>query len=328
VKQARRTLTRICEGQPNALLFPDEFSREALVTRLGESAQGLLTYSEFSGALAAFGRDYMSGTKELLADLYDSPPKYERIVGGRTITAMDVCLSILAASQTDWLLEKVKENDIRGGFLARFTFVPAFAKRRFIAIPPEPDGKVGSELLRHLNTLRRLEGPIVLPGSVRDRYADWLERHERDLEAMPRAGQLGPFWSRMAMTTLKLALILHVSTAGTLLMDEAALESAIGMTAFLKAALAKLFDEEMAFTPDMRNKQKVLQTIRRHPGICFRDVSRNSNLLKRPLEAVIETLLIEKLVDAKEGCFWPVGESAPVGKPGTDIKKAQLARVK
>jgi hypothetical protein len=57
-----------------------------------------------------------------------------------------------------------------------------------------------------------------------------------------------------------------------------------------------LFDEEMAFTPDMRNRQKVLQTIRRHPGIVLRDVLRNCGLLKRNLEPVIEALIAEGLV--------------------------------
>lgn len=190
VKQTRRTLARLSEGQADRYLFPDEFSKEALVTRLSEHAQGLLTYSEFSGALAAFNRDYMSGIKELLADLYDSPPKYERLVGQKTITATNVCISMLAASQTDWLLEKLRETDIRGGYMARMTLWPAFYKRRFLALPPEPDGKVGNDLIRWLNDIRKIEGAIALPSSVRDRYTAWLEFHERELDS--RAGGRTP----------------------------------------------------------------------------------------------------------------------------------------
>jgi hypothetical protein len=328
VKQARATLARLCDGQPHALLFPDEFSKEALVAHLAESPQGLLTYSEFSGALAGFSRDYMSGTKELLADLYDSPPRYERLVGKTKITATNVCLSILAASQTDWLLEKLKESDVRGGFMARFTYWPAFTKRRFMAIPPEPDPKVGRELLRRLNDLRRIEGPIALPSSVQDRYTAWLRQHEQDLELLPRAGQLGPFWSRLGMTTLKLAMILHVSTAATLTMNDAALESAIALAEFLKCSLAHLFEEEIAFTADMRNRQKVLQAIRRHPGIAFRDLSRSCSLLKRSLDAVLETILAEGLVEVREKRYWPVSVSAGVSEDATDTKRPMIARVK
>ena len=214
VKFARRTLADLSAGQPDAYVFPDEFSKEAFVSVLSEKPQGLLTYREFSGALAGFSRDYMSGMKELLADLYDCPEHYERVVGKQKLTATNVCLSILAASQTDWLLDKLHENDMRGGFLARFTFWPAFYKRRFLAIPPEPNIQARGELLRHLNTMRKLEGPLVLPTSVRDQYHTWLQEHERQLEALPRAGQLGPFWSRMGITTLKLALVLHVAHGG------------------------------------------------------------------------------------------------------------------
>jgi hypothetical protein len=328
VKQVRRTLARLSEGQPNGLLFPDEFSKEALVTRLSEHPQGLLTYSEFSGALAAFNRDYMSGIKELLADLYDSPPKYERLVGTKTITATNVCISMLAASQTDWLLQKLSETDIRGGYMARMTLWPAFYKRRFLAIPPEPDPKVGNELIRRLNAIRKIDGVITLPTSVRERYAAWLERHERELDSLPGAGQLSPFWSRMSITTLKMAIILHVASVGTLLMDEDALESAIGLTEFLKLSLAHLFNEELAFTPDMKNRQRVLQAIRRRPGQPFREISRACSLLKRNLQPVIETLRAEELIVVRDAGYWPVSESEAVSKTGTDNKRSTFSRVK
>jgi hypothetical protein len=330
VKQVRRTLGRLTEGDPHGMLFPDEFSKEALIARLSERAQGLLTYSEFSGALAAMSRDYMSGTKELLADLYDSPPKYQRTVGNRTATAQNVCIGILAASQTDWLLEKLKETDIRGGFMARMLFVPAFYKRRFLALPPEPDTQVGNKLIQRLRQHQQLEDAMAMPPSVRDRYAAWLEAHERELDSLPRAGQLGPFWSRMGIITLKVAMIVTVTTTGQLVMTDEAIESAITFTAFTKRALGRLFDEEMAFTPDMRNRQKVLQTIRRHPGIAFRDVLRNCGLLKRNLDPVVETLIAEGLVvlDPKTKSYSIVGESASVGTGSTDTNRPVFVRVK
>ena len=63
-------------------------------------------------------------------------------------------------------------------------------------------------------------------------------------------------------------------------MDDAALTSAIGLTDFLKAALGKLFEEEIAFTPGMKDRQKVLRLITNRPGISFRDLLRASSLTK------------------------------------------------
>ena len=217
---------------------------------------------------------------------------------------------------------------MRGGFMARMTFWPAFYKRRFLAILPEPDARVGNELIRHLNNIRKLEGVISLPSSVRDRYSHWLEQHEHQLESLTGAGHLSPFWSRMSITTLKMALIIHVSSAGTLVMDDAALESAIGLTEFLKLSLAHLFNEQLAFTPDMKNRQKVLQAVQRRPGLPFRDISRACSLLKRQLEPVMETLLAEELIEFHDSGFWPISESEAVSSTGTDSKRAMFTRVK
>jgi hypothetical protein len=153
ITKARRTIARLSEGDQQSILLPDEFSREAFLKRLSERWQGLLTYSEFSGALATFGRDYMAGTKELLSDLYDCPETYVRMIGSQTWTLKHVCLSIFAASQTDWFLEKLKAGDLRGGFLARFSYWPAFEKRRFLAVPPEPSAAIGNRLIAGLNDL-------------------------------------------------------------------------------------------------------------------------------------------------------------------------------
>ena len=147
----------------------------------------------------------------------------------------------------------------------------------------------------------------------------WLEDHERQLEALPRAGQLGPFWSRMGITTLKLALVLHASTAGTLLMDDAALTSAIGLTDFLKAALGKLFEEEIAFTPGMKDRQKVLRIITNRAGISFRDLLRASRLTKKQLEPALDTLLCEGTVSReKDGRLYLSAVSVPVSVGATD----------
>lgn len=113
----------------------------------------------------------MSGTKETLSDLYDGPSVYTRKVGVNTFTIRGACLSILAASQTQWFLEKLKAGDVRGGFLARFTFWPAFAKAYVLPIPPDPDSAIGARLLAGLNDLRRVHGPMELPADVRTRTA-------------------------------------------------------------------------------------------------------------------------------------------------------------
>jgi len=77
----------------------------------------------------------MSGTTQLLSDLYDCPESYPREVGQQKLALRNVWLSILAASQTDWFLERVKQADFRGGFLARFTYWPAGEQSSAVSVP-------------------------------------------------------------------------------------------------------------------------------------------------------------------------------------------------
>ena len=340
VSKARKVLGKMQYGDSTkGPLLPDEFSREALLKRLAEKGQGLLTYSEFSGALMQFSRDYMGGTKELLTDLYDCPDHYTRLVGDKTWELKEVCLSILAASQTDWFLEKLKSGDVRGGFLARFAFWPAFHKKRFIAVPPAPDTALSNAVVRGLNSIRGVRGGFEFAPAVEARYTAWLERHERELHSSPRVGELSAFWSRLSIMTLKFAMLLQLSADRELTIGLDAMESAIELTDFLKRSLCFLFDEEFAFTKDMQDRQRVLRRVMQRPGISYRDLMRASSLKKRDLDSMLETLFaeerVEQRIEDKQRLFYPVvgtpqasGVSGGVSKTGTDRIEARFSRVK
>jgi len=317
ISQGRRTIRRLYDGQVDAApLLPDEFSREALLKRLSDHPQGLLTYSEFSGALAAFGRDYMSGTKETLSDLYDGPPTYERTIGAQTFTIRDACVSILAASQTEWFLEKLKSGDVRGGFLARFTFWPAFTKKYTLALPPEPDVRLGSQLIAGLNEIRQVKGAIELPGDVRSAYARWLTGHEKELRGIERVADLSPFWCRLSVTTLKLAAILQVSHDRSRVVSRDSLDRAIALTEYLKAALRHLFAEEFAFSKPMQDRQRVLRYVRDHVGCKRRDLLRNCNVLIKELWPILGSLKEEgRVTEAGDETYWPEGAKVPAERP-------------
>lgn len=323
LSKARRTLMKLHDGDGQGPLLPDEFSREALLKRLSERPQGVLTYSEFSGAMAQFGRDYMSGTMQLLADLYDSPPVYTRVVGQQTWTLKNCCISILAASQTDWFIDKVKAADMRGGFLARFTFWPAFSKPGFLAVPPDPDTQVGWQLVARLNALRELKGAARLDPDAQRYYTQWVEQHEQELHGSPYIADLSPFWSRLSITALKFALLLHVSHRQDLAITRDAVVKATELVAFLKASLTALFAQEFAFTQPMKDRQKLLRLVMGRPGIKRRDLMRSSSMLMKTFEEVMRTLQAEESVEFRDGCYFPIelsAPSAPVSDGTTDSR--------
>ncbi len=332
--KAKRTLKESYRGDGAGPVLPDEFSREALLKVLSERAQGVLTYSEFSGTLANFGRDYMSGTVQLLADLYDSPAEYKRVIGAQTFTLRNCCLSILAASQTDWFVEKVKASDMRGGFLARFTFWPAFTKGEFLAVPPAPDSTLGKRLLQRLAAIRALEGPVSLEAAAETHYTRWVEMHERELNNSLNVADLSPFWSRLSITTLKLAVLLEMSHRVDLRVSVDAVRQAITITEFLKSSLRVLFQQDFAFTQPMKDRQKILRLVLSRPGVSRRDLLRASNMLARPFEDVLRTLTQEDSIVVREGKYFATHDddasvsSAAVSDGPTDTRRPVIPRVK
>jgi hypothetical protein len=332
--KAKRTLKDGYEGDGPGPVLPDEFSREALLKVLSERAQGVLTYSEFSGTLANFGRDYMSGTVQLLADLYDSPVEYKRVIGAQSFTLRNCCLSILAASQTDWFVEKVKASDMRGGFLARFTFWPAFTKSDFLAVPPAPDSALGNRLQRRLTAIRALKGAVSLEPAAATHYTRWVEIHERELNDSPYVADLSPFWSRLSITTLKLAMLLEMSHRVDLRIGVDALRQAITIAEFLKSSLRALFQQEFAFTQPMKDRQKILRLVLSRPGISRRDLLRASSMLVRPFEDVLRTLTQEDSIVLRDGHYFATLDDAAAVSSGavstgtTDTRRPMMARVR
>jgi hypothetical protein len=336
ISKARKTIGNVfapsSDDDARSPILPDEFSRESLLKHLSQRGQGILTYSEFSGALAAFGRDYMSGTKETLADLYDGPERYTRLVGGQTYTINNACLGILGASQTDWFLEKLRAGDVRGGFLARFSFWPATYKPRFLALPSEPSPAIKTKLTRGLQQLRAVKGPITVPADVLTDYTAWVQRHERELDGVARAGDLSPFWSRLSIMVWKFAIVIQTSRDFSTILTTDTLRRAIALVEFLKASLRFLFEEEFAFGKDMQARQKVLRLIASRPaGITHRDLLRASSLLSRDLAPVLDTLKAEERVVMHDKRYFAAESSAlsaPVSSAVTDTGTARFHRVK
>jgi hypothetical protein len=306
VNKCRKTIVDVIGDGAERLLLPEEFSREALVRHLSAHPSGLLTSSEFGGLLASFSRDYMAGTKELLADLYDAPPTYSRIVGKDMLNVVQPCLSLFAASQTNWFLEKVKEIDLQSGFLARVIYMPASTKQKTIPIPPDPDPIAGAELKSLLSDVHGIEGKFEFAGGVVDRYARWMIAHEHELHKMGDGdiGRLSPFWTRLTAIALKLGMIMQVSTDGGLVLTMDTLDRALALSDVLKENLKELFLREFTFTKEMATKQKVLRLVAKHGdvGIERRDLMRASNLYKIEFDRVMETLLEEgSVVKSEQG---------------------------
>lgn len=88
------------------------------------AAQRAIIRDEISGLFKSMGRDYMSGMKERIMQMYDCPPYIDISTNSRGIvTARDVALSILGAATPAELRIALMEGDWHNGTLARFALV-------------------------------------------------------------------------------------------------------------------------------------------------------------------------------------------------------------
>lgn len=287
----------------NSLILPNEFTPEALLSGLTTKPQGIFLWSEFAGALSCFDRSYMVGMKETLTDLYDCPPVYTRKLKNDEFVIQEPCLSILAGTAMDWFLDKCKEGDVRGGFLARFAYVPAFDKSRRIAIPPKPDPGAAAKLIRELQELKNFQGEMNTE-LIEKGYQDWLFAHEDQLQEENGTGSLGGFWSRLGIYVLKFAMLYQVSEEKNLRISTVSLFKAIDLVELLKESARKLVKEEWVFGQDAKDKQKVLRIIKKKPGIKRSQLLRNSNMGASRFKGALDTLKQEGSVYQEEGGYY------------------------
>lgn len=273
------------------LILPSEFTPEALTHMLKESPQGLLFVNEFAGLLAHFERSYMLGTKEFLTDIFDCPPYYDRKTKTETVLIENPCLSIMAASTIEWLNGRIKEGDMRGGFLNRFIYIPALRKSRVMAFPPEPDNSLCQTLAQQLREIRELRGTADLSG-VRDQYSEWYQRHEKSLYKQRNQEILSGFYARLADYTLKVAIIYEASSSGSLSISAESLQQAIALIEFLKRNIVMLVNEDLALSPEAAERRKVLSLIPYSPEHITRaNLIRYSRLSSGKLDEHLRTIM-------------------------------------
>lgn len=282
-------------------LLPQDWTPEKLTSILQDNAAGLLSISEFTRILAMLERDYNLGAKEMLTELYDSPAEWvvERQKTNKRVIE-NAAISIMAATTLDWLQDRVKSKDLRGGFLARFLFLPATKRGPRVTKRPGITHTIALSLTDHLKTVAELEGRADF-SEVWDEFNDWLYRYEVMAESGGMPPELAGMYSRTGTTTLKLALIMQASLRPQLEITEQAMKKAIAFIEFIHSVTAKVTG---SFADDWFGKQmqRVCQFLESQRGEAAREaLFRHMKIEARKLNAVIETLREQGLIEISKG---------------------------
>jgi hypothetical protein len=285
-------------------VFPNEFTPEKLLELLQKNPVGFFGWKELTGYLARAGRDYMSGAKEILMELYDCPDEYRREIKKESVRVERPAITIFSASATAWLSEQLKGPDLRSGFLNRFCFVLAEKKTRFLDIPPPPEATARTRLIKTLHEIGELSGDANF-SEIQPSYRAWLRDHEQEIFRSEQPEIVSAFYTRLSITALKYAILIELSQTRSLHVSTAALEEALVLVDYLKAVIAHLLRLEFAPTESAKRSQRVLKVIREEPGVRRGRLMKRIGLDARELTTALNTLQEQCDVYEADGGYWP-----------------------
>ena len=211
------------------LLVPDDFSPQRLVGFMAEhdGEAALLMRDEWSSLYASLNKaEYMLGGKQVMIALFDGRPYQRQLMGTKrpgqdrepeVIRIESPFLTIMAATQTELLLDQAKPEDVASGFLSRFSMIRPKSRppRKDVDLLHQDTEHEAEQLASELRALGR-KGAIDL--RVEDGVlAEWNAYQaavEDQAEEAPLTSIAGPVFQRHAMTALKLAMLLGFARDG------------------------------------------------------------------------------------------------------------------
>lgn len=276
-------------------LLPNQFTPEALIKILAEQPAGLLVAHEFAGLLEYLNskREYVAGTKELLTVLFDGTPYKRATKKSGSFLVENAAPSILGATTMEWLKDAAAKRDLRGGFLARFLWLPAKRLGRAIKGLPDFNNPVRDELVDFLKEAGHLEGKVDLSLIV-DSFDKWQRKYR---ETVNEPGAVEPelfgIFSRGPALALKLATILQVSYGDgePLRISTRALSDAIILLEDLQKRAVEVvsgFSDSWVAT----QRRKVLEHVEAHGEMTKSDLLRKMQDIRvKELNTILATLL-------------------------------------
>lgn len=277
--------------------YPNDFSREKFLRVLEGQPWGLLTLKEFGSFLAVAGKDYNSGLKEALTELYDGPSTFKRSLQSGDVTVSSPAITILGASTLDWLESKVSTNDLGSGFIPRFVFVTAAEKASLKGMTGAMDAGARERLV---SGLRRIadRGPsaAVFDQEAKEQLDTWMYGWEAEASQVAHSVDVSSFANRLQTAAVKLSILYSLSTEADVVgvnvvrVGPEAVTRAITYARLLYRNVTSLVDEQIA-TSRTHQVQRQIQRIARGKGTSWSTLLRLMHMNARELRPYVETMV-------------------------------------
>jgi len=229
-------------------------SPQALQQDIAAHPSGLYVWEEMSVVLKKLGSNQFSGTKEWLTDRYDNYKVPEPLLYRKTGKKSDTPpiefktaprLNLLATSSGDWLTASLAQEDTTGGFLPRWLILRLDGAEKVVPIPKAPDRQLEKKLAEQLAEIAKVKGTVRLSRKVERMYEEWYRATRQRFLDQPNSALALPFFNRLRVEVLKLAVIHEVAESGTLNVSPAAMERAFETAAKVEATVFELLPTGM-----------------------------------------------------------------------------------
>lgn len=322
------TLTRKTTVMNMTMEFISNLDRDIIVATAEGSGEGLLTALQTrSGKTSVFKKDevtgffesmkkkdYLSGMQETLTELYDVPPFFQKRLRKEIFTITNPVFILFCGGIKDKMFTIIDETMVLSGFLPRFLIVSGEADIESLrrtgpatleshAHKQEVFGKL-SDLYKLYNISSEVEflgQPATLPvehegilsPDAWELYGEIEYRMVQAASVSVHSTIMLPTFERLSRSMLKMALLIAASR-------QTPQETLIpmGVDDIRKAAsYIQLWGnyslemlENLGRNTTMRLIEKILDQIKRSPGILRGDVMRGNNLTRRDMNEIQDTL--------------------------------------
>lgn len=194
-------------------IYSEKVTPEALVEGMKKGqAVGLIYAPELSVFLGK--QSYMEGIVPLLTRLMDSPDKWTTATISRgEITLINIALTSLMCSTSDWFVSNTPADMFGGGFIARNLLIHQTISPRIIPIPRARDEGLRQEIINKMLDIHVMLGDMSFDSQTMKCYVDFY--HQNKLEK-PEHEMLESYHQRKGSHAIRLAMLLHLSTHGTM----------------------------------------------------------------------------------------------------------------
>lgn len=287
---------KILYNLDNEIIYPNEFSRESLLKRLSKQPTGVFFYSEYKSFVEVLNKQYVDAMG-LFTDLFDPrsvPYKRELLNSEKTFEICDPAINLVTATPIEWLCDKLREEDIMGGFLLRFFIITAKPSNKFYNIPQQDNITLKQDIVEQLQKIKNISEPFSLTHRANELHKRWYIHFRKKY-----SGRFGSLANRIQTYSIKFAMLYEISDTFSAKISEMSVYKAITTVNYGINSFIDLFENEMTFSKEQKHFKKILNIIKEKKEISRSELYRKAKLPSYKLDNTIKTLLTSELIEVK-----------------------------